>query len=556
MNRSPKHSNRQTPDPVSPAPSGVQSLAGKSADYYFLTGASGLVGRFLTRDILLSGKKLAVLARPNKRFSAHDRVESLLRRWEAKLGRLLPRPIVLEGDVTQSDLGLSANDRQWVARHCKGVIHNAAVVRFEPAERNQEPWRTNLDGTKNVVDFARRAELQNLHYVSTAYVCGSRSGTILESDLDSGQSFKNTYEESKFHAEQLIAAADGFACKTIYRPSIIAGDSTTGYTSSYHGLMWYLRFLATLMPMQPRDEQGRIHTDIDLPISGDEPHNVITVDWVSAAITRLLDIPEAAGQTVHLVADAPTTFREVIQWCYEYFNSTGVRFVGRECERRVTSDFAEAFLDSSRVYHEYDAFTVAFDNSNFRRLLPDFPCPAITRERVIRYLEFGKHDCWGKRRDELPLEIRDAKVVAQKLATVINEAVNLKRKSLKSHPIIGIDLYGPAGGQWHFQTAPKTPGSVEPGLRDDVQHVFKLATTQLVDTLDGTKVILQGDNVDFNEYIHHELFGNHRPVECNGNGHAISIKKLTDPNRTNVGKDDIPAFQSFDPRLGIEFPAK
>ncbi len=539
-----------------PATLDAPSSTGKCADYHFLTGASGLVGRYLTRDMLLSGRKLAVLARSNKRLAAHDRVESLLRRWEAKLGRLLPRPIVLEGDVSQPDLGLSADDRSWVARHCTGIIHNAAVVRFDPAERHQEPWRTNLDGTKNVIDFARRMELQNLHYVSTAYVSGSRSGTIFESELDCGQSFKNTYEESKFQAERMIADADGFAHKTIYRPSIIAGDSNTGYTSSYHGLMWYLRFLATLMPMQPRDERGQIHTDIDLPISGDEPHNVVTVDWVAAAINRLLDAPEAAGQTVHLVADVPTTFREVIQWCYEYFNSTGVRFVGRQCNRLATSEFAEAFFDSSRVYQEYDAFNVTFDNSNFRRLLPDFPCPAITRDRVIRYLEFGKHDCWGKRREELPVEFRDSKVMAEKLAAVINEAVELKRTPKQLPPKIGIDLYGPAGGQWHFQTAPNAPGPVQAGLCEDVQHVFKLATTQLVETLDGTKVILQGDNVDFEDYIHLHVFGTNTAAITARNGNKTPVKKLIDPNRSNVGKDDIPAFQSFDPRFGIEFPAK
>ncbi|MFM7561553.1 MAG: SDR family oxidoreductase, partial [Planctomycetota bacterium] len=197
----------------------------KSSGYFFLTGASGLVGRYLTRDLLASGKRLAVLARSNRRMSAHDRIELLLQRWEQKLGYSLPRPIVLEGDVSQPNLGLSTDDQRWISRHCTGLIHNAAVVKFEPAEHDQEPWRTNLYGTRHALDLAQRTGLRELHYVSTAYVCGNRSGVVREDELDCGQAFRNSYEESKFLAEREVMDSSGFSSKTVYRPSIIAGDS-------------------------------------------------------------------------------------------------------------------------------------------------------------------------------------------------------------------------------------------------------------------------------------------------------------------------------------------
>ena len=440
----------------------------KSSGYFFLTGASGLVGRYLTRDLLASGKRLAVLARSNRRMSAHDRIELLLQRWEQKLGYSLPRPIVLEGDVSQPNLGLSTDDQRWIARHCTGLIHNAAVVKFEPAEQDQEPWRTNLYGTRHALDLARRTGLRELHYVSTAYVCGNRSGVVREDQLDCGQGFRNSYEESKFLAEREVMDSSGFSCKTVYRPSIIAGDSQTGYTSSYHGLMWYLRLLAMLVPQQPRDDNGRIQTDIELPVSGDEPHNVITVDWVSRAICRLIENPDSRDRTFHLVSESPTTFREVIDWCCEFFNSTGVRFVERSLGRRATSQFAEMFFSSSRVYQEYDACLVEFDNRNFKQLVPDFPCPVISREQVIRYLEFGAQDAWGKRREQNPISLGAPRDLAARIATKWIELIRAEGK-LSPDALYSLDIRGISGGQWHFV----------PGARSD-QPVINSGVCDLV----------------------------------------------------------------------------
>lgn len=455
----------------------------KLSGYYFLTGASGLVGRYLTRDLLASGKRLAVLARSNRRMSAHDRIELLLQRWEQKLGYSLPRPIVLEGDVSQPHLGLCSADQRWVARHCTGLIHNAAVVKFEPAEQDQEPWKTNLQGTRHALEFARRTGLAELHYVSTAYVCGNRSGVVLEDELNCGQGFRNSYEESKFLAERTVQDCPGFDSKTIYRPSIIAGDSQTGYTSSYHGLMWYLRLLAMLVPQQPRDGSGRIQTDIELPVSGDEPHNVITVDWVSRAICRLLEQPASRGRTFHLVSEHPTTFREVIDWCCDFFNSTGVRFVERSLGRRATSQFAEMFFSSSRVYQDYDACLVEFDNRNFKELIPDFDCPAIKREQVIRYLEFGAQDAWGKRREQLPESIAAPAKLAERVAAGWLESsakCPAHFQSASAGRLHSLDLRGISGGQWHFWAGAGGELQLYPGLHDGAEAWLVLDTNDLL----------------------------------------------------------------------------
>ena len=83
--------------------------------YHLLTGATGLLGNYLLRDLLLRDVPVAVVVRPNRKQTARQRIESALCQWDADLGKPLPRPVVLEGDIAQPDLGLDAVDIRWAA---------------------------------------------------------------------------------------------------------------------------------------------------------------------------------------------------------------------------------------------------------------------------------------------------------------------------------------------------------------------------------------------------------------------------------------------------------
>ncbi len=187
----------------------------------------GLLGRYLSSDLLTSGNKLALLVRGNKRESAHQRVEALMQFWEKRLGEPLPRPVVLEGDIRQPLLGLSDDAVKWVARNCSAILHSAASLKFHD-DGCGEPRLSNIEGTRNVLALCEAASIRHLHYVSTAYVCGLRTGTIYESELDCQQEFRNDYERSKLEAEQLVRSAECLDQLTVYRPAVISGDSQTG----------------------------------------------------------------------------------------------------------------------------------------------------------------------------------------------------------------------------------------------------------------------------------------------------------------------------------------
>src|SRR5437764_8408014 len=85
--------------------------------WILLTGATGLLGRYLLRDLLTSGRPVAVLARDLRQARAAERVAELVAFWSESLGRALPRPVVLPGDLSLPGLGLTLADRQWLARH-------------------------------------------------------------------------------------------------------------------------------------------------------------------------------------------------------------------------------------------------------------------------------------------------------------------------------------------------------------------------------------------------------------------------------------------------------
>ena len=145
-----------------------------------MTGATGLVGQYLIKDLLLAGQRLALVVRPSKRLDVDQRVELILQRWENELGCLLPRPVVLQGDVAEPSLGLNPKDLAWVRSHCDRVIHNAAILQFDGATMDVEPWRTNLGGTRHVLGLLETMKVREFHYVSTAYVCGTRPDLVME----------------------------------------------------------------------------------------------------------------------------------------------------------------------------------------------------------------------------------------------------------------------------------------------------------------------------------------------------------------------------------------
>ena len=445
-------------------------------DYFFLTGGTGLLGRFLIRDLLLQGTKLALLVRGTKKESAQERLEAILQHWENQLGHRLARPVMIEGDLRESNLGLTAVARNWVATHCKQMIHSAASLAFHP-EGDGEPWKTNYEGTRNMLELCRTTGIRRLHYVSTAYVCGLRDGTIYENQLDCGQAFRNVYEESKFKAECMVRSAEGIDQLTVYRPAVIAGDSQTGYTNTYHGIYLYLRLMALVVPRQPLGSDGKRMTRLRLPMTGQERRNVIPVDWTSQAMTHLILSPKAHEHTFHLAPDQCVTPKEIIEAGYDYFHSTGVEYVGYEkIDPATFNDFEREFLPGVTMYNDYEATDPLFDCSNLKRHF-QVPCPVIDQAMLHRFLQYGQEDRWGKRRSSKP-EFDPVLRQAMESLDSLDQA-----NTWSEIPSVSLDVIGPGGGQWTLGIDPQGTIFCQPGLDDSAILYTKINASELTKAL-------------------------------------------------------------------------
>ncbi len=138
-------------------------MAAETKPYLLLTGATGLLGRSLVRDLSWAGCRLAVLVRPNRAASGAERVDDLLSDWLEIAGEQIAVPVVLEGDISSVDCGLSAEAIRWVHQHVGEVVHSAASLSFEFREADGEPYRSNVEGTKHVLALCERAGIRKMH---------------------------------------------------------------------------------------------------------------------------------------------------------------------------------------------------------------------------------------------------------------------------------------------------------------------------------------------------------------------------------------------------------
>ncbi len=279
--------------------------------YYLITGATGLLGRYLIRDLASAGVPLAVLVRPTRRMTVDQRIDMIMSFWDDQMGRELPRPIVLEGNINEENLGLNPEQLEWAKQNVDRILHSAASLSFYSTSQESEPWRSNVGGVKNVLNFCKTTGIKKLDHVSTAYVCGLRTGRILESDVDVGQESGNDYERSKLQAELLVREADHIESLTVFRPAIIIGDSKTGFTNTFHGFYAALQLGHTLTQMQTPDETGRLYAKSRFTLNGDESKNLIPVDWVSAVMSYIITHPKHHGKTYHLTPLHPVQSRLV-----------------------------------------------------------------------------------------------------------------------------------------------------------------------------------------------------------------------------------------------------
>ena len=209
----------------------------------FLTGATGFLGMEVLARLLEAGdRKVIALVRASDDKAAEDRLYGVLTTLWRDPSPYQDNVRAVAGDVTSPGLGLENGQRTALAEEVGAVLHCAASISFDlPLD---EARAINVEGTREVIGFARECKalgrLERFVHVSTAYVSGKYEGTFRERQLDAGQEFRNTYEQTKWEAEHVVRDA-GDLSPAIARPSIVMGESDTGWTPAFNVLYWPLR---------------------------------------------------------------------------------------------------------------------------------------------------------------------------------------------------------------------------------------------------------------------------------------------------------------------------
>jgi thioester reductase-like protein len=422
-----------------------------------LTGATGLVGRYLLRDLLAGGHRVAVLVRGRAGARPAERADELMDFACRSAGRTLARPVVLEGDLGCAGLGLGAAGRRWLARRARAVVHSAAYVSYQPTPGG-EPWETNVAGTRRLLELCAAQGVPEFHHLSTAFVCGDRRGLVREDELDCGGGSDNAYERSKFAGEQLVRRFPGVRA-TVYRPSVVVGDSRTGYTSTYHHFYRFLQLAVRLSTPTGSPSDGpprRRRLPLRLPLTGDQTQNLVPVDWVSRALAELLRRPRWHGKTFHLVAREAVRLREIKAFVEELLGLEGIRWAGPDGIPDPTP-LEERVLEQFKDYWSYLHSDLRFDCRNTRRALPDLPPPAFDRALVGRLLAFAREDRWGRGPAGGPGPAGPAgeSACGHYLERVLPEKARRfpLARALPAGLVFGFDLRGPGGGVWSCRWA-------------------------------------------------------------------------------------------------------
>lgn len=272
--------------------------------YILLTGANGFLGTQIALSLIKNHNHdiIALVRGKNK----NDAINRLCRAWwefPELLGEVNNRLHVVNGDISKNELGMEKKKYNRLFKVVTHVIHTAANWSLNSSLEELE--KTNVNGTQNILKLAQLAHedhgLVRFSHISTAYVAGRKMGNVSEDSLTSKYGFLSNYEKTKFESEVEVKKSQFDI--SIFRPSMIVGDSSTGYIKTFNTVYVPLRLYLS----------GKLKI---IPVSGAMKINFVPVDYVVDSILNLTFNEKAANKTFHLTApeDSIPTIKELIKF--------------------------------------------------------------------------------------------------------------------------------------------------------------------------------------------------------------------------------------------------
>ncbi|MFC7410794.1 SDR family oxidoreductase [Hydrogenophaga atypica] len=251
--------------------------------HYFVTGATGFIGKRLVKKLLeRKGSTVSFLIRQE----SLGKVAELRSHWGVSAARAVP----VVGDLKARKLGVSAEDIKKLKGQVDHFFHLAAVYDLSADEDSQVA--VNVDGTRHTVELAKAIDAGHFHHVSSIAAAGLYEGVFREDMFDEAENLDHPYFMTKHESEKIVRQE----CKgawTVYRPAMVVGDSTTGEMDKIDGPYYFFKLIQRmrqiLPPWMPSVglEGGRI--------------NIVPVDFVVDALNVISHQKDVAGRCFHLV---------------------------------------------------------------------------------------------------------------------------------------------------------------------------------------------------------------------------------------------------------------
>ncbi|MBS1792151.1 MAG: SDR family oxidoreductase [Acidobacteria bacterium] len=343
----------------------------------FLTGSTGYVGAHVAALLLENhADRLNLLVRAKNQHDAEQRLWKSLQLhldFPRFYDHLKSKVSIFCGDLTDSRFGLSGEDYQHLAETTDSVIHCAASLN---RKSEKTCLNVNLRGTLEVIKLAQAARdlhgLRRFSDVSTVAICGQRFSEVVQEDesLDWDRSDYDPYARTKKFCEHMVAELLPDVRHTVFRPSIILGDSRYPETTQFDMVRSFV-FLAglPLLPFRPSDQ-------ID----------IVNVDFVAESIVTIHQKENPRFDIYHLSSGkASQTFQVLTQALAQAQNKRPPIFLpGLEKPFTGINDWiANNFRGSSislgatllKVFLPYLTFNTVFDNTRITKETEKNPIP-------------------------------------------------------------------------------------------------------------------------------------------------------------------------------------
>lgn len=260
---------------------------------YFVTGATGFIGRHLVSNLLQRKGTIHVLVRKDsqKKFDAIAK----------KMGWDPRRVLVVPGDMTAANCGIAPAQVRALKGKVKHFFHLAAIYDLEASAQSQRV--ANVDGTGHALDLAAALGAGCFHHASSIAVAGLYPGIFREDMFAEAEGLDDPYLRTKHDSEGLVRGETRIPWR-VYRPGMVVGHSQTGEMDKIDGPYYFFTFLKKLRELLPPwmptlgIEGGRI--------------NIVPVDFVADAMDHIAHKPRLDQQTFHLTDPEPMRVGEVL----------------------------------------------------------------------------------------------------------------------------------------------------------------------------------------------------------------------------------------------------